>query len=521
MRALAAALLAVIFFAPPASAQTLVVGVRSEFAIDPHFLFLGPNMAAARYLFDSFVDRDADARPSSGLAQSWSMLDERTWEFKLRPGVTFHDGTPFTAEDVVFSIKRIPTLPNNPGPYTANLRSIEQVEIVDPLTIRFHTDSPNPVIPGQMTNIFIVSAKAAANATSADFASGKAAIGTGPFKFVSFKQGDRMELERNEHFWGQKSAWQHIAIRVMANNASRIAALLAGDVDLIEEVPPEQVEDIKKSGKAEVFARTSDRVMYLLPNVGAERLALLTDADGAPLDKNPLRDLRVRQAISKAIDRKALVDRVLYGMSVPTGQIVPEGFGGYNPDLKVETPDPAAAKALLAEAGYPRGFGLTVGCTNDRYVNDAQVCQAVAQMLSRIGIATKVQTTPGSIFFGLVKNGKNPLPLILYGSSSGSTRDATHVLSLVLHSNDPKRDFGQSNRGDFRDAGLDSLVEDAAFTVTANREQKLQTAMAEGMRLVAAVPLYNQMTIAAARRGIQFTPRMDEQLVATYARPAE
>lgn len=516
---MALASLAALSIAAPAAAQTLVVGARSEFVIDPHFMFVGPNMAAARYVFDTLIDRDVDARPSPGLAQSWKLLDDKTWELKLRPGVVFQDGTPFTAADVAFSIARIPTLPNNPGPYTPNLRSIAKTEVVDPLTIRFHTDSPDPVIPGQMTNIFIVSAKAATGATSADFASGKAAIGTGPFKLEKFVRGEGMELKRNDHFWGKPSPWQHITVRVMTNDGARIAALLAGDVDLIEDVPPEQIETLQKSGKANVFARSSDRVMYLLPNVGAEKLALLTDADGNPLDKNPLRDPRVRHAISKAIDRKALIDRVLYGQGIATSQIVPESFGGYNPDLKVEAYDPAGAKQLLAAAGYPRGFGLTIGCTNDRYVNDARICQALGQMLSRAGIAAKVQTSPGAVFFPMIKNGVNPLPIVLYGSSSGSTRDATHVLSLVLHSNDPKHGFGASNRGDFRDAGLDKLIEGAVFGLDESREDKLKAAMAMGIELGAAIPLYNQMTIAAVRKGIAFTPRMDEQLVATYARP--
>jgi peptide/nickel transport system substrate-binding protein len=518
-RCLALALLTALGLAPPAAAQNLVVGARSEFVIDPHFMFVGPNMAAARYIFDTLVDRDVDARPAPGLAQSWKLLDDHTWELKLRPGVVFQDGTPFTAADVAFSIARIPTLPNNPGPYTPNLRSIERTEVVDPLTLRFHTDSPDPVIPGQMTNIFIVSAKAAAEATSADFASGKAAIGTGPFTLEKFVRGERMELVRNDHFWGKPSPWRHITVRVMTNDGARIAALLAGDVDLIEDVPPEQIETLQKSGKATVFARSSDRVMYLLPNVGAATLPMLTDADGNPLDRNPLRDPRVRRAISKAIDRKTLIDRVLYGQGIAESQIVPESFGGFNPDIKVEPYDPAGAKALLAEAGYPRGFGLTIGCTNDRYVSDARICQALGQMLSRAGIAAKVQTAPGAVFFPMIKTGVNPFPLVLYGSSSGSTRDATHVLALVLHSYDPKQDFGASNRGDFRDAGLDKLIEGAVFGLDASREDKLKAAMALGIELGAAIPLYNQMTIAAARKGIAFTPRMDEQLVATYARP--
>ncbi len=491
---LVALLLCASLWGGPVVAQELTVGLRSEFYIDPHYLFLGPNMAAARHLYEALVDRDADARPQPGLAESWQMVDDKIWEFKLRRGVVFHDGGKFTAADVVFSIDRVPNLANNPGPYTPNLRTIVRTEAVDDYTIRFHTDRPNPVLPGQLTNIFIVSAKAAADAVPADFASGKAAIGTGPFKLVSYSRGERMVVERNERYWGAQPAWQRVTFKVMTNNSSRLAALLSGDVDLIEELPPSDAVELSKSSKVNVFRRVSDRVMYLLPNVGAETLPLLTDAEGAPLADNPLRDLRVRQAISKALDRQLLVDRALDGQAVPAGQIVP------------------------AEFGSP-GFGLTLACTNDRYVNDARVCQSVGQMLTRAGIKSKVEALPGSVFFPKIRVTKSEMPLILYGTSSSSTRDATHALSLVLHSYDAEQDFGQSNRGNFRDAGLDNIIEAAVFTVGERREPMLRAAMAEGMRLLGAIPLYNQMTIAAARKGITYTPRMDEQLVATGARP--
>jgi peptide/nickel transport system substrate-binding protein len=515
-----AALLALLL-ASGVGAQELTVGVRSEFTLDPHFLFLGPNMAAARHLFDTLVDRDPEARPSSGLAESWRLVDETTWELKLRHGVTFHDGTPFTAADVVFSIERIPTIPNNPGPYTSNLRSITGVEAVDPLTVRIKTSWPNSVLPGQLTNIFIVSAKAAAGAIPADFAGGKAAIGTGPYKLVSYTRGDAMVVERYDAFWGAKQPWRRVTLRVITNESARIAALLAGDVDLIEEVPPSQVAELEKSGKVTVFRRVSDRVMYLLPNVGAEHLPQLTDAGGAALATNPLRDLRVRQAMSKAINRSALAERVLDGQAVPASQVVPEGFGGFDPALKLEPYDPDGARRLLAEADYPKGFGITIVCTNDRYVNDGRVCQALGQMLSRIGIAAKVETYPGSVFFPKIKHG-NDVPLMLYGTSSSSTRDATHVLSLVAHSYIPTREFGASNRGDFRNPELDRLIEEAIVVVDPEKhETKLREAMAFATAQLGAIPLYNQMTIAAARKGIVYTPRMDEQLVATGARPAE
>jgi peptide/nickel transport system substrate-binding protein len=516
---LLALLLSMSLWGTPTAAQELTVGLRSEFYIDPHYLFLGPNMAAARHLYEALVDRDADARPQPGLAESWKMVDDKIWEFKLRRGVVFHDGGNFTAADVVFSIERVPSLANNPGPYTPNLRTIVRTEAVDDYTIRFHTDRPNPVLPGQLTNIFILSAKAAAGAVPADFASGKAAIGTGPFRLVSYSRGERMVVERNERYWGPKPPWQRVTFKVMTNNSSRLAALLSGDVDLIEELPPSDAVELRKSGKVSIFRRVSDRVMYLLPNVGAEMLPLLTDADGAPLAGNPLRDLRVRQAISKAIDRQLLVDRALDGQAVPAGQIVPAEFSAPGTALAAEKSDPAGAQRLLAEAGLPKGFGLTLACTNDRYVNDARVCQSIGQMLTRAGIKSKVAALPGSVFFPKIRVTKSEMPLILYGTSSSSTRDAAHALSLVLHSYDPEQDFGQSNRGNFRDAGLDKMIESAIFTVGEKREPMLHAAMAEGMRQLSAIPLYNQMTIAAARKGIVYSPRMDEQLVATGARP--
>lgn len=163
-------------------AQSLNMAVEAPFGLDPHFLFAGPNMAAARHIYDSLINRDTESRFIPGIVESWSMVEPQVWELRLRRGVTFHDGSPFTADDVAFSIARVPSIPNNPGPYTSNLRTIARVEVVDPYTVRLHTDQVNPTLPGQLTNIFIVSKRVADNATTADFASGRAAIGTGPFR---------------------------------------------------------------------------------------------------------------------------------------------------------------------------------------------------------------------------------------------------------------------------------------------------------------------------------------------------
>lgn len=315
-----------------AAAQDLRMAVQSAFLIDPHVLFLGPNMAAARHLYDSLVGKDAEARWTPALAESWRQVDSVTWEFKLRPEVTFSDGSPFTADDVLASIERIPAIPNNPGPYTSNLRTIIRTEKLDPLTVRVTTDRPNPLLPGQFTNVFILP-KQDAYATPEDFSSGRAAIGTGPFRLVSYRYGERMELERNPTYWGKPAPWQHVHVRVIGNDAGREAALLSGDVDMIENVPPEDFERLHARPEIGVFSRPSDRVLFLLPNVAPDAMKLLTDRSGKQLAGNPLRDLRVREAISMSIDRRALVSRALSGQGNATMQLVPEGFGGWDPAL--------------------------------------------------------------------------------------------------------------------------------------------------------------------------------------------
>jgi len=503
---------------PRAAEPELRMGVQSAFVVDPHVLFIGPNMAAARHLYDSFVGKDAEAHWTPTLATSWRQVDPRTWEFALRPGVRFSDGSPFSSEDVVASVRRIPLIPNNSGPYTTNLRTITSTVAVDALTIRVTTDRPNPLLPGQFTNIFILP-KSVVGAPPEDFSEARATIGTGPLRLVSFRYGDTAELEPNPYYWGPPSPWKHVRIRVIGNDAAREAALLAGDLDLIENVPPEDVSRLRAMRDISVFARPADRVAFLLPNVGHETLPLLTDRQGSVLPNNPLRDLRVRQAMSLALDRTALVDRALSGQGAATMQLVPEGFGGWDPSVRVPAVDPTTARAKLAEAGYPDGFGMTLACPNDRWVADARVCQAIAQMLSRAGLAMKVDTMPGSVFFPRSRVGKNEWPLIMYELSLSSLRDGQYILQLVAQTHDDARAIGDSNRGGFSDPALDQIIEAAVVRSDAGREAAIRHALAETVARLGVIPMYVEPTIAATRGGIVYHPRLDQQLVATEAMP--
>ncbi len=507
--------LSFLLLAAGASAQTLRIGTQSPFVIDPHAVFLGPDMAAARQIYDSFVNRDSESNWVPGLALSWTRTNDLTWEFKLRPGVTFSDGTPFTADDVVFSFNRVFKL-QTPSSYVSNMRSVVKTEAVDPLTVRVTTSRPNAVLPGQLTNIFIVSKSITGDASTADFQSGRVAVGTGPFKLVSYTRGDTMELARNDRYWGKKPYWQKVTIRVITNDASRVAALLAADIDIADDIAPDYVKQLQHTPNIAVFEHPSDRVMFLQPNVRKDHLDLLTDADGGPLPHNPLRDVRVRQALSLGIDRVEMTQRAFDGEAIPATQLVPPGFGAYDPALPVLRYDPAAARKLLAEAGYPKGFGMTIACTNDRYVADAKVCQIVGQMLERIGLHMKVATLPGDMLLPRARPENNEYPLLYLGQSNSTSRDPTHTLSLTLHSPDDKGEGG-SNRGGFSDPVLDKMIEDAVSRVDDKREDGLHAAMMKGIELGVVIPLFVQKVVVATRAGITYEPRMDEQTVAQNA----
>src|SRR5258705_2549390 len=209
-------------FVGPGAAQDLKIEVAADVtSIDPHFFNLFPNNNIAEHIFDKLVQMDPDSRMIPGIATSWKAIDDKTWEFKLRKGVKFHDGSELTAEDVVFSIDRVPLVPNSPGPFSAYTKAIIAKEIVDPYTIRFKYAAPYPLAPNDLSTIYIVSKKVAANASTEDFNSGKAAIGSGRYKLVKYTSGDRVDLVRNDNYWGDKSPWQKVTFKIIKNEPAR------------------------------------------------------------------------------------------------------------------------------------------------------------------------------------------------------------------------------------------------------------------------------------------------------------
>ncbi len=503
-----------------ALAQKLSIGVAAPVtSIDPHYHTLSPNQSLGSHIFDPLVDMDATAHPVPALATSWKLVDDHTWEFRLRPA-KFHDGSDFTAEDVAFTLNRVPRVPNSPGSFSIYTKAVTGVEIVDPHTIRLRTAGVYPLLPVDLTQVAMISHGVGPDPKTEDFNSGKDAIGTGPFKFVAFKPGDRIELARNDGYWGQKPAWSEVDYRIISNDAARTAALLSDDVAFIDAVPTSDLGKLRGNPKVSISEIVSLRLIFLwLDHQHADGSMFVTGPNGEKLDRNPLQDLRVRRALSLAINRPAVTERVMEDTAIPTGQFLPRGSFSYVPDLRAPPYDPAKAKELLAQAGYPNGFRITLHGPNDRYVNDAKIIQAVGQMWTRVGVQTQVEALPWTSFIG--RAGKQEFSAFLLGWSSG-TGEASNPLRALIATYNAQKGLGTVNRGRYSNPAVDSVIEQAVVTADDEaREQLLQQATQMAMDDVAIIPLHQQKNIWAMRKGLTYVARADEQNRVIDIRPAK
>ncbi len=502
----------------PAQAADLKIGVGADItSMDPHFVSLFPNNNVAEHIYNKLTTLDPEARLIPDLAESWKTVDPTTWEFKLRKGVKFHDGSDFTAEDVIFSYDRVGKIPNSPGPFTVYTKAIIASEIVDAHTIRFKTAAPYPLLPNDLSTVYIVSKKAAENATTEDFNAGRVNIGTGPFKFVDFKRGDRVELVRNDAYWGNKPAWEKVTLRILPNDPTRLAALLAGDVDAIENIPTPDFVKVKSNASLQTSIKTSFRIIFFHLDQQRDVTPFVTDQDGKPLAKNPFKDLKVRQAMSKAIDREAIKNRVMEGLSLPTGNLVPSPMFGYVPSLTPDTYDLAGAKKLLAEAGYPNGFNLTLHAPNNRYVNDDQIAQTVAQMLTRAGITTKISTMPMGVYLGHASKLEYSMAMLGWGVQTGESSSA---LRPMLATFAPEKGLGTFNWSRYSNAKVDEVLAKAMATIDdKQREALLQEATIIAMKDIGLLPIHHQINTWATKKGVMYTPRTDEYTLAQEFRP--
>ncbi len=521
------ALMATTMISGTALADDVTIGIRTEpSSMDPYFHNLGPNNAMLGQIFGRLVEwPPAMDKIIPRLATSWKAIDDTTWEFKLREGVKFHDGTAFTADDVLFSFARADGYTGGNSSFRTYTKG-KTVTKVDDFTIHIKTEAPYPLMPNDMTTLMIMSSEAKGTGGEAnngikakDFNDGLATMGTGPYKFVEWKKGDQIVVEKYDGYAGPMAQpWDKITFKVIKSDPARTAALLAGDVDMIDDVATPDIPALKTNDAVALSQGVSNRVIYIHIDQFRDVSPFVTDKAGNALTKNPLKDARVRKALSKMIDRDEIVEKVMEGVAIKAGQLLPEGFFGRSPNLKPDAYDPEGAKALLAEAGWADGFALTIHGPNNRYINDGKIAEAIAQMLTRNGIPTKVETMPSSVYFKRASSGgpdKTPeFSFFLVGWGAGSGEPSSPLKSL-LATVDASKGQGASNRGQHSDPELDAVLVEALATVDDDKRAALLAKATDiGIgRNMGIIPLHYQVNTWATRKGLKYEARADERTV--------
>ena len=503
-----------------AGAQDLTIGLRAAGeSMDPHLSAVGSNIAAVRNVYETLVMLDPQLQTYEGLAESWEAVDDLAWRFDLREGVTFHDGTAFDAADVIASVERIPVASGADSGLNTYIQRIDTITAIDDYTIEITTVAPSPGLLLDLTRIFILPSELAADTPAADFNAGTAAIGTGPFRMASFTPRTELVLEPYENYWGEVPQWDSVTITEISNDSSRVAALISGRVDLINAVPAGDLPRIEADDALETYRSPSTVLMIMFMDFRDET-PMASANDGSPLPSNPLQDLRVRQALSMAINREAIASRIMEGNAVPANQYITEGFFGYADDLPDLEYDPEAARALLAEAGYPDGFRIAVNCTSDSQPMDAAVCAALGPMLTQIGLTVEVEAIPRAVFFPGQATFQYSLMVNGWGSQTG---EGSYILSTAFHTREEGSGFGGFNHYHYSNPEVDEAIELAANELDEEmRRGLLEEAMTAAVEDLAAIPLVNLQSTWAGRAGMfDFTPRIDQETLGISVIPTE
>lgn len=522
---IAAAFALIAAFALPAGAATLRWSSQGDYlSADPHAQNEGLNNTINTEIYERLTARGKSLELIPSLATSWKAVTPATWRFNLRRGVTFHDGTPFTADDVVFSIERAQLPSSNFKVFATPLGKPRKV---DDFTVELELPKPLPaaVLLENVNTIFIMSRAWAAQHGARkpqDFKTGeetfasRAANGTGPYILEKREAEVATKLRRNPLWWGSAEGRfegnvDEIVYRPIKSDATRMAALLSGEIDFVLDPPLQDLPRLAREPSVKVLEGPENRVIFLAMDQQRDELRY-----SSVKSRNPLKDLRVRKALYQAIDVDAIQRQVMRGQSRPTGSMIPAPSAVY-PELEPRSLrfDPAAAKRELAEAGFPHGFELRLDCPNNRYVNDERICTAIASMFAKVGIATRVNAMPRAQFFQKVD--QLDFSMHLYGWGGAAT-DPGFTLVPVLHGYDGhgKGDF---NSGRFRDAALDALIDAGEVELDeAKRGALLREAFRRIRDNVYVIPLHRQMIPWAMRANVRTIHRADNFLEALWTR---
>ena len=525
---LAAATFSIVAFAiSPAPAQTLRYANQGDLkSLDPYTLRETTTIAQHAHVYEALVTRDKNLKIVPALAESWETPEPNRWRFHLRKNVKFHNGDLLTVDDVIFSADRVRAKGSN---FTSVIPPDAKFVKLDDTTFDVVLSSPNPILITQWDVWYIMDKKwceenssiapTPASATTPSFAS-LHENGTGPFVIESHQPGVKTVFKPNPNWWGTpEHNLKEIDFTPIASDATRVAALLSGEVDVIEPVPIQDIARVNASGVAKVLVGPELRTIYLGMDQTRDEL-LYSNVKG----KNPFKDIRVREAFYKAIDVELIKNRVMRGLSTPSALMIAPQVFALAKDFTRPKFDPDEAKKLLGEAGYADGFEVTMDCPNDRYVNDAAICQAVVGMLARIGIKVNLLAQPKQLFFAKVlKPGGFNTSFYLLGWTP-ATMDAHNVLHDILGCRDDAKDStrGETNVGGYCNKELDALTDKVLLeTDPAKRDQLIKQAFEIGVKDYSYIPLHQQALAWGVSNKVKLTQRPDNQVLLYWATKQE
>jgi len=500
--------------AMPAGAATFKWANNGDIrAMDPYTLNETVQNALLENIYEPLVRRNKQLGTEPALATSWEQLNDLVWRFHLRPGVKWEDGSAFTANDVVFSFHRIS---GKTSQLADNVSSIKDIRRVDDLTVDVETNGPDPILLSELTSLTIMNeawclknnaAEPAIVGTSDNFAL-RNAMGTGPFRLVSREPDRKTVMARNPGWWDKpEHNLDSFEFTVIASAPTRVAALLSGEMDMIYTVPPQDMDRIAATPGLKLIVGPELRTIYLGMDVARDEL-LKSDVKG----KNPFKDKRVRQAFTLAVDEDAIARVVMRGQAKPTYEMWGAGVTGFNPALNVRPKvDLAKAKALLAEAGYPNGFSVTLDCPNDRYINDEAICTAAASMLAKIGVKVEVYARTKVKFFADSNYPNYQTSFFLIGWTP-STYDAHNVLKSLLETRAPGG-HGITNDGGYSNKHVDELTTKIGVELD---QTKRQAMIDDAMKTIqddyGVIPLHQQTIVWAAKKNIDIVQPADNAI---------
>jgi peptide/nickel transport system substrate-binding protein len=516
---LAATTVAIAAFAiSPASSQTLRYANQGELkSLDPYTLNESTTHAHNGQVYEGLVARDKDLKIIPALAESWETPEPTRWRFHLRKGVKFHNGDPFTADDVVFSADRVRAKGSNLQSYVP---ADAKVVKIDDYTVDFILTSPNPILNSLWNTWYIMDKKwceennavapTPAAATTPSFAS-LHANGTGAFTIESHQPGVKTVFKANPNWWQKpEHNLKEIIFTPIGSDATRVAALLSGEVDIIEPVPIQDIARVDASPNAQVLKGPEIRTIFLGMDQVRDEL-LYSNVKG----KNPFKDVRVREALFKAIDIELIKTRVMRGLSTPSALMIAPQVFKLSGDFTRPKFDPDGAKKLLTEAGYPDGFEVTMDCPNDRYVNDAAICQAVVGMLARIGVKINLLAQPKQLYFAKVlKPGGFQTSFYLLGWTPG-TLDSHDVLFQIMGCrDDPKTSRGEANLGGYCNKKMDQITDRVLLEPDmAKRDLLIKEAFEIAAKDFAYIPLHQQALAWGVSKKLKVVQRADNQVL--------